>query len=172
MSAKNATTTLEKMMKKIQDFGHLSDTYIATLSNLMTTLGATNRYHSSKIAVGELKTICHMLESFPPNEVFPALDLARLTVAHPDAAVSSNSTVWNTIICKSLSLCADTSSLEGPAAVAIPMLSLRLFANAFRGGPGSLQAVTSQLDAVLRCNEKFINSKNNFLMHIQTQIII
>ena len=160
LSAKNATTTLEKMMKKIQDFGHLSDTYIATLSNLMTTLGATNRYHSSKIAIDELKTIRHMLESFPTNEVFPALDLARLTVAHPDASVAGNSTLWNTIICKALSLCADTSGLEGPAAVAIPMLSLRLFANAFRGGPGSLQAVTSQLDAVLRCNEKFIHSKN------------
>jgi hypothetical protein len=50
--------------------------------------------------------------------------------------------------------------LEGPAAIAIPMLSLRLFANAFRGGPGSLEAVTSQLEPVLRCNEKFINSKN------------
>jgi hypothetical protein len=101
-----------------------------------------------------------MLDTFPPNEIFPALDLARLTVAHPDAAVSTNATYWNTMICKALSLCADTSGLEGPAAVAIPMLSLRLFANAFRGGPGSLEAVTSQLEPVLRCNEKFINSKN------------
>lgn len=101
-----------------------------------------------------------MFESFPRNEVFPALDLARLTVAHPDAASSGNATYWNTIICKALSMCADTSDLEGPAAIAIPMLSLRLFANAFRGGPGSLQAVAGQLEPVLRCNEKFISSKN------------
>jgi len=160
LSAKSASTTLEKMKKKIQEFGNLSDLQITTLSNLMTTLGATNRYHSSKIEINELKLICHMLETFPPNEIFPALDLARLTVAHPDAAVSTNATYWNTMICKALSLCADTSGLEGPAAVAIPMLSLRLFANAFRGGPGSLEAVTSQLEPVLRCNEKFINSKN------------
>jgi phospholipase A-2-activating protein len=160
LPAKSASTTLEKMKKKIQEFGHLSDLQITTLSNLMTTLGATNRYHASKIEINELKLICHMLESFPPNEIFPALDLARLTVAHPDAAVSTNATYWNTMICEALSLCADTSGLEGPAAIAIPMLSLRLFANAFRGGPGSLEAVTSQLEPVLRCNEKFINSKN------------
>jgi len=160
LSAKSASTTLEKMKKKIQEFGHLSDLRTTTMSNLMTTLAATNRYHSSKIEMNELETIHHMLETFPRNEIFPALDLARLTVAHPDAAASSNATYWNTIICKALSLCADTSDLQGPAAVAIPMLSLRLFANAFRGGPGSLQAVVSQLEPVLRCNEKFIGSKN------------
>ena len=159
LSAKNALTTLEKMKKKIQEFGHLSESQLATMSTLMSTLGATNRYHSSKIDSSELKVISAMLE-FPQNEIFPALDLARLTVAHPDAAKSNNATYWNNIICKALSLCADSSSLDGPAAVAVPMLSLRLFINAFRGGPGSLQAVTSQLEAVLRCNEKFISSKN------------
>jgi len=160
LAVKTASTTLAKMKKKIQEFGHLSDSQMTTVSNLMMTLGATNRYHSSKIDINELNTICHMLENCPRNEIFPALDLARLTVAHPDAAVLANATYWNTMICKALSLCADTSGLEGPAAIAIPMLSLRLFANAFRGGPGSLQAVTSQLEPVLRCSEKFVNSKN------------
>jgi len=160
LSAKTATTTLEKMKKKIHEHGHLSDSQLTTISNLMNTLAATNRYHSSQIENDELKVIADMLEKVPINEVFPALDLARLTVAHAHAAGSSNAAYWNTIICKALSMCADTSDLEGPAAVAIPMLSLRLFANAFRGGPGSLQAVTSQLGPVLRCNEKFIGSKN------------
>ncbi|MGK3740232.1 MAG: phospholipase A-2-activating protein [Bacillariaceae sp.] len=160
LPVKSATTTLEKMKKKIEEYGHLSDSQLATLTNLMTTLGATNRYHSSKIEQDELKMISDMLGSFPRNEVFPALDLARLTVAHPDGAHSSNVTYWNTMICKALSMCADTTDLDGPAAVAIPMLSLRLFANAFRGGPGSLQAITSQLEPILRCNGKFITSKN------------
>lgn len=160
LSVKTASTTLEKMKKKIEEFGHLSDSQLTTVSNLMTTLAATNRYHSSKIEQDELKTIYDMLESFPRNEVFPALDLARLTVAHPDAAGLGNTTYWNTMICKALSMCADTSDLEGPAAIAIPMLSLRIFVNAFRGGSGSLQAIASQLEPVLRCNEKFINSKN------------
>jgi len=160
LSAKNATTSLEKMKKKILEFGHLSESQISTLDTLMTTLGATNRYHSSKVGTTELKTIRYMVETFPKSEVFPALDLARLTVAHPDAAVSANVAFWDAMIGKALSLCADTSDLEGPAAVAIPMLSLRLFANAFRGGSGSLQAVTNQMDPVLRCNEKFLHSKN------------
>ena len=160
LSVKNASATLEKMKKKIQEFGHLSDLQMSTISNLMTTLGATNRYHSSKIEMDELNAIFNMLETFPKTDIFPALDLARLTVAHPHAATSVNATYWNTIVCKALSLCADTRDLEGPAAIAIPMLSLRLFTNAFRGGPGSLQAVVSQLEPVLRCNKKFINSKN------------
>jgi len=160
LSAKAATTTLEKMKNKIQEYGHLSDSQLTVVSSLMDTLAATNRYHSSQIEMDNLKAIGDMLESFPRNEVFPALDLGRLAVVHPDAARLSNGNYWNGIVCKALSLCADTSDLEGPAAIAIPMLSLRLFANAFRGGPGSLQAVTSQLESVLRCNEKFIKSKN------------
>ena len=37
---------------------------------------------------------------------------------------------------------------------------MRLFTNAFKGGPGSLQAVVSLLDGVLGCVNKFIASKN------------
>jgi len=126
----------------------------------MNTLAATNRYHSSKIEQGELKIISDMLQNFPHNETFPALDLARLAVAHPDAAGINSTSYWNAVICKALSMCADTSGLEGPMGVAIPMLSFRLFTNAFRGGAGSLQAVVSQIEPVLRCSEKFINSNN------------
>ena len=57
-------------------------------------------------------------------------------------------------------MCENINGIEGPAAVAIPMLSLRLFANAFRGGPGSLQAVVGLLGPVLKCNEKFLSSSN------------
>jgi phospholipase A-2-activating protein len=160
LPAKNGTATLEKMKKKIEESGKLSDAKIASLTSLMDTLAATNRYHSSKIQPEELKVISDMLENFPPAEAFPALDLARLTVAHPDAATTSNSSYWKAVIGNALSMCEDTSGLEGPAAVAIPMLSLRLFANAFRGGPGSLEAVANQLEPVLKCSEKFIESSN------------
>lgn len=39
--------------------------------------------------------------------------------------------------------CGQVTEADGTAAVAVPMLSLRLFANCFRGGPGSLEAVSS-----------------------------
>lgn len=159
LSAKTAGTTLEKMRTKISEFGKLSDQQLATLSSLIDTLAATNRYHSSKISIDELKLISDML-SFPPAEAFPALDLARLTVTHPDAAASSNDTYWVNVMAAALEKCQDTSTLEGPSAVAIPMLSLRLFANAFRGGPGSLKAVVGSLEDVLSCNAKFIKSTN------------
>lgn len=160
LSVNSATATLEKMKKKIVEFEILSEPQLKSLSNLMATLGSTNRYHSTKIGVNDLKVISDILNVFPRNQAFPALDLARLTVAHPDGARSHNFDYWNSMICKALSMCADTSDLEGPAATAIPMFSLRLFVNSFRGGPGSLRAITSQLEAVMRCNEKFILSPN------------
>lgn len=42
-----------------------------------------------------------------------------------------------------------------PVSVAIPMLSIRLFANCFRGGNGSLESISSQLSKVLGCVENF-----------------
>jgi phospholipase A-2-activating protein len=97
-----------------------------------------------------------MLDTFPAAEVFPALDLARLTVLHPDAASSKNAAFWAKVIDKTIALCGD----EDVNSVAVPMLSLRLFANAFHGGPGSREAVSGPLDAVLACASKFIPSKN------------
>jgi hypothetical protein len=66
------------------------------------------------------------------------------------------------VIGKAAAMCRDTTTggLEGTAAVAVPMLSLRLFANSFRGGPGSLQAVVGHLETVLSCNERCLKSTN------------
>jgi len=41
--------------------------------------------------------------------------------------------------------CDQVTDADGTAAVAVPMLSLRLFSNCFKGGPGSLEAVTANL---------------------------
>ena len=160
LSSKTGVTTLEKMKKKITEYGKLSDSQLEQVSALMSTLGATNRYHASKVSSQELTVISQMLEILPPAEAFPALDLARLTVVHPDAASSTNSAYWARILSKALSLCEGTEALDGPAAVAIPMLSLRLFANSFRGGPGSREAAVSHLESILKCTQKFIVSKN------------
>jgi phospholipase A-2-activating protein len=162
LPSKTGATTLEKMKNKIQEYGKLSDAQLALISTLTETLLATSRYHATKVTAAELAVIADMLEVFTPNEAFPALDLARLTVLHPDAASASNSAFWQKLISKALSLC-EIEGLEGPAAVAIPMLSLRLFANAFRGGPGSLEAAAAaalHLEELLKCANKFIPSKN------------
>ena len=158
LPSKTALTTLEKMKSKIQEFGKLSDSQLAVVSTLMETLVATNRYHASSVNPEELNLISEMLNIFPPAEVFPALDLARLTILHPDAASAAKSAIWTRIMIQASALCGQTDGLTGPAAIAIPMLSLRLFANAFRGGPGSLNAAASQLESMLGCIQKFISS--------------
>jgi len=160
LSEKTAATTLEKMKTKIQEFGKLTETEMSKLTNLMETIGASNRYHASKVDDSELAVVTGMLEKFPPNEAFPALDLARLAVLHPDAASKSRFAYWDKVLLQALGLCRTTDNLEGPAAVAIPMLSLRLFANAFKGGPGSLEAVSDYVDPMLTCTEAYVKSSN------------
>jgi len=160
LSAKSAATTMEKMQTKIKGFGKLSEEQLQQIASLASTLVATNRYHASQIQPAELNAIMNMLETLAPSEAFPALDLARLTAAHPHGAGESNATFWNKVVTKALNMCQDTSNLEGPAAVAIPMLSLRLFSNAFRGGPGSQLAVVGHLDDILTCINSFIASTN------------
>lgn len=160
LPSKTATSTLEKMKKKIQDFGKLSPEETPTLSSLIDTLGATNRYHASNVSTAELGLILHMLNNYPPSEAFPALDLARITVAHPDAASSKNEAYWTKVLAQASILASKTDELQGPAAVAIPMLSLRLFANALKGGPGSAAAAVAHLDKIVHCAEIFIGSTN------------
>jgi hypothetical protein len=76
------------------------------------------------------------------------LDLARMAVLHPDA--STKTAYWSR--CLTLALAMPTT--DGP----VPMLTLRLIANAFRGGAGSRQAVVASLDKVLVYAHKFVSS--------------
>jgi len=58
------------------------------LDTLSTTLSITNRYHSSTISDIELAIINKMVTQWDAKHVFPALDLARMAVLHPDATSS------------------------------------------------------------------------------------
>jgi phospholipase A-2-activating protein len=160
LAEKVAATTLEKMKNKIQEFGKLSDSEMDQVASLMETLAASNRYHASKVQDKELDVLSHMLTTFSPAEAFPALDLARLAALHPDATSNARFAYWDNVIQQALTLCKNQAALEGPAAVAIPMLSLRLFANAFKGGPGSAQAVAKHSDDILACTEAHVKSSN------------
>lgn len=157
---KTASTTLDKMKTKLQEFAELADDSpeLAQVSSLVTTLGASNRYHASKIQDSELKVLAGLLNNATPSKSFPALDLARLTVLHPDAA-DRPSSFWVGIFQRAISLCTTTESLEGPAVTAIPMLSLRLFANAIKAG-GAQQAVATYLDLILDCAMYHAKSSN------------
>eukprot|EP00934_Nitzschia_sp_Nitz4_P000364 Nitzschia sp. Nitz4//scaffold61_size107673//42780//45119//NITZ4_004232-RA/size107673-processed-gene-0.56-mRNA-1//1//CDS//3329555701//364//frame0 len=160
LPAKTATTTLEKMKTKIMEAGNVSESQVETLTSLMETLAATNRYHATKVSTAELRMLLERMKSLSPGDAFPFLDLARLSLTHPHAASAEHKTFWMEALGQIVTMAENPSGLEGPAAVAIPMLSLRSFANAFRGGPGSREAAVPHLPAILLCISKYVNSSN------------
>eukprot|EP00978_Attheya_sp_CCMP212_P006124 scaffold13813_cov50-Attheya_sp.AAC.4 len=108
------------------------------------------------------------------SRVFPALDLARLTVLHPDASKSANTTYWSGVIQCALEKCKEVvdQNVQGSAAVAVPMLSLRLFANCFKGGSGSLAAASTNFVGILECAQQFSNSSNkNIRLSVATVLL-
>merc|ERR1712070_573244 len=110
--------------------------------------------------MGEMNVLAKMFDVFPSNEIFPALDLVRLVILLPDASERARQQYWETIFTKADELCKKEENLQGPAAVAIPMLTLRLYTNAFKGGTGSQQAVIGKLETALSVAELFVKSTN------------
>jgi phospholipase A-2-activating protein len=144
-------SVLQKMKTKMQEHGSLTDDQWVHMDALMATLAATNRYHASKVSDAQLGVLTDMLQRLEPAQAFPALDLARMAILHPDA--STQTAYWSR--CLTLALAMPTT--DGSA---VPMLTLRLVANAFCGGPGSRQAVVASLDKVLMYAHSFVASGN------------
>lgn len=159
LPVKTASTTLAKVKSKIIEFGLLSDIDVEHLTHLLDTLSASSRYHSSKILDEELAVMEKMLSWQQPSQVFPALDLARLVLLHPDAASRERYGYWSRVVPKTIAIMA-MESVEGPAAVAIPMLGLRLFSNGLKGGPGSCEAIANNGDAILEVTKRLVPSSN------------
>jgi phospholipase A-2-activating protein len=161
LADKAAATTLEKMKNKIQEFGIDDAAALTQIGSLMETLATSNRYHASTVDDAELLALSNLLQNLSDSQSFPALDLARLTALHPHAASSDRTVYWEGVLQRAVTLCqSETAQLEGPAAVAVPMLSLRLFANMLKGGPGSREAVVTEMDSILDCAEKHVKSTN------------
>jgi len=158
------------MGKKITEFNSelntnlSSDETTTVLGNLVSTIASTNRYHATSVSDAELSIILKMIKNWSLTYVFPAMDLARLTVLHPDASQIKRSGFWNEVVCEAIQKCEllsqNRNAVEGPAKVAIPLLSLRLFVNSFRGGSGSQLAVESHLVRILNCVDNFVTSEN------------
>jgi len=171
--------TLSKVMGKIREFNSvlnnsLSSYELEVLDRLCLTVSATSRYHATSISDAELKVVRKLLTEWSLSHVFPALDLARLVVMHPDASKDTRQVYWDEVVevvlgkCKAL----EESNIEGPPSIAIPMMSLRLFVNCFRGGNGSLASVTSHLSKVLKCVESFaLFSNKNVRLAVSTVLL-
>ena len=167
---------LGKIVAKAREFNSTLTTNLTTeeigptLDALCQTLAATNRYHASKVSDEELAAVGKMVRHWDAERVFPALDLARLLVVHPDAATSRREAFWTEVVAAALAKCKE--EVSGTAAVAVPMLTMRLCANCFKGGVGSTKAVTGQLVDVLQCAEDLAGSTNkNVRLAVSTVIL-
>ena len=151
-------TNFDKMLTKIGEVGQLSETEMTTLKELTDTLSQTSRYHATKVDPAAFKVLEKML-SWEPAQAFPALDLARLAVLHPDTPKS-----WNLekMVSAAHALCD-----KDPDGVAVPMLMMRLIANCLKGPVEVLD-----LTQVMALTEKCVASKNkNVRLSVATVLL-
>ncbi|KAL3823743.1 hypothetical protein ACHAXA_004836 [Cyclostephanos tholiformis] len=170
---------LGKVVSKIREFndavptdrklalGEASD----VLDALSTTLSVTNRYHASTISDAELEIVHKMVTQWDVDHVFPALDLARATVLHPDATGPKRRTYWEEVLRSALDMCLGLGNgLVGE--VAVPMLTMRLIANSYKGGSGSADAAGSLVDRILECaNACALTNNKNVRLSVVTAIL-
>mmetsp|Transcript_149 Transcript_149/g.211 ORF Transcript_149/g.211 Transcript_149/m.211 type:complete len:850 (-) Transcript_149:52-2601(-) len=169
---------LSKVVQKIREFNDsVSSNQLSTgeagetLDSLANTLSVTNRYHSSTISMAELAPLHTMISQWDATHAFPAIDLARIAVLHPDAAKSERRAYWEEILGGALDMClglGDAAAKE----VAVPMLTMRLIANSYKGGPGSDGAAGILIDKILDCAEACATSGNkNVRLSVATAIL-
>lgn len=205
LPAKSAALTLDKMKSKIQAFGILNPEEMVQVEQLCATLlqqqGTTATTTTTIIPLEQWTIISTMLNKFPPNQAFPALDLARIVALHAGCCSSTAMTddddelarrvsFWDQVIQQAITLCKEASLAaaaadpaaadKGPAApaVAIPMLSLRLFCNLFaaaaansrgEGQNAAQQVVAMHVSSMLEISRAHIKSPNkNIRLSIAT----
>mmetsp|Transcript_25452 Transcript_25452/g.54765 ORF Transcript_25452/g.54765 Transcript_25452/m.54765 type:complete len:867 (+) Transcript_25452:108-2708(+) len=141
------------------------------LDTLSATLSTTNRYHSTTISDIELAIIHKMITKWDAKDAFPALDLARMAVLHPDAASSKRRGCWEEVLRGALDMCLGLG--DGVVGeVAVPMLTMRLIANSYKGGSGSADAAGSLVDSILECANACAPSNNkNVRLSVATAIL-
>lgn len=147
-------TTLAKIQSKLEDCC-TDDAQKTTLASLVETLAATQRYHVSHVTHEHWKLL-EQLFIQQTSQVFPALDLARMAVLHPDGRQ------YNALFLVTAACHLDESSsgtLSGPAAVAVPLLTLRLAVNVLAVNPACLSS-SSNRELLLSCAERHVHSDN------------
>lgn len=101
----------------------------------MRTVQDTAYYHSSTFHPNELRVLTRILDQWPAELVFPALDLLRLVVVHPQGPEVLGEAALDSLAGRILSLglqSATAASEQVP--IATRMLSLRVLANMFLHG--------------------------------------
>ncbi|EJK71889.1 hypothetical protein THAOC_06627, partial [Thalassiosira oceanica] len=121
------------------------------LDSLASVLAATSRYHSSSVPDAGLEAVRRMVSDWDAASAFPALDLARIAVLHPDASSSGRRGYWDDVLSSAMGLCESLGPGGCRSEVAVPMLTMRLVANSYRGGPGSSSSAGAAAERALGC---------------------
>lgn len=92
-------STMNKIVSKVKEIhssttNNNSSNELLLLDRLVTTICATNRYHTSTVSKEELLLLSHWISTWPLEHIFPVLDLTRLVVLHPDASNMHNVDFW------------------------------------------------------------------------------
>lgn len=172
------TKGLTKVIQKIREFNDsVSSNQLSSndagqaLDSLANTLSVTNRYHSSTVSLAELTPLHTMILRWDSKHAFPALDLARIAVLHPDASKGERRAYWEEVLGGALDMClglGDAAIKE----VAVPMLTMRLISNCYKGGPGSSGAAGTLVAKILDCAEACAASDNkNVRLSVATAIL-
>ncbi|KAI9905323.1 hypothetical protein PsorP6_013541 [Peronosclerospora sorghi] len=124
---------LNDKMKETQLSHALDESQLLALEQLVRVLQDTAFYHSSTFASFEIRALRHVLETWPATHVFPALDLLRLVLIHPQGprAVGENGLEPLVTTVLSLGVQRDGPDDGTVIPVATRMLSLRVLANMF-----------------------------------------
>ncbi|DBA04148.1 TPA: hypothetical protein N0F65_004256 [Lagenidium giganteum] len=122
--------TLRQLNAKLGEAGQqevqLSEKDIATLEKTAATVQDTAFLHSSTFSEIEIQTLHRLIRQWPSESVFPALDLARLVLVHPQGPHMWGSVQMVELVPRLLEL-----GLGQNATAATRMLSLRVIANMF-----------------------------------------
>ena len=157
---------LAKVVSKVRELNASSSSPLPpsladdALDSLASVLAVTNRYHSSSVPDGGLEAIRRMVSDWDAKSAFPALDLARIAVLHPDASSSGRRGYWDDVLSSALGQCESLGPDGCRSEVAVPMLTMRLLANSYKGGPGSSSSAGSLSERALGCVSLCSESSN------------
>ncbi|TYZ59095.1 hypothetical protein PybrP1_007215 [[Pythium] brassicae (nom. inval.)] len=110
----------------------LSDPDLIGLEHIASVVQETAFYHSSTFTAAEIRVLKSLVLQWPADVVFPALDLLRLVLVHPQGPATLGDATLGELVERMLALGLQTTTAAGAdVPVATRMLALRVLANMF-----------------------------------------
>lgn len=129
----------------------LSDPDLIALEQIVSVVQETAFYHSSSFSVSEIKALKTLVFQWPAELVFPALDLLRLVLVHPQGPSALGESTMVELVGRMLHLGLQQKGANGEdLPVATRMLALRVLANMFLQETGR-KALLARKDEVFGC---------------------